>query len=127
MSTAIRHVTIDCADAYTIASFWSKVLERPLDDDDHPGDPAAIVALDEGPGLLFMSVPEGKTVKNRLHFDLTPSARTRDEEVDRVILLGATVYEDHRTDDGLGWVTLRDPEGNEFCVVRGPLDRKPSP
>jgi predicted enzyme related to lactoylglutathione lyase len=73
--------------------------------------------------VLFIEVPEGKTVKNRLHFDLTPTDRTCDEEVERVLGLGATVHQDLRTDDGGGWVTLLDPEGNEFCVLRSASER----
>ena len=118
MASLPRHMTFDCADAYTLASFWSQVVERPLGDDDNPGDPAAVVELAEGPGLLFIGVPEGKTVKNRVHLDLKPVDRTRDEEVERLLAVGATLFEDHRREDGTGWVTLRDPEGNEFCVVR---------
>jgi hypothetical protein len=68
-------------------------------------------------------VPEGKAVKNRLHLDLTPTDRTREEEVERVIGLGATVHQDLRTEDGGGWVTLLDPEGNEFCVLRSEAER----
>ena len=82
-------------------------------DDDHPGDPEAILmAPDPVPRLLFIRVPEGKTVKNRIHFDWQPTERTRDEEVERIRELGATVYEDHRRPDGSGWVTMLDPEGS---------------
>lgn len=71
------------------------------------------------PGILFIRVPEAKTVKNRVHLDWQPTERSRDDEVERVIALGAKLHEDHRTADGRGWVTLRDPEGNEFCVEQG--------
>ncbi|GAB3448998.1 hypothetical protein GCM10027517_34700 [Phycicoccus ginsengisoli] len=73
--------------------------------------------------VLFIEVPEGKAVKNRLHFDLTPTDRTREEEVERILGLGATVHQDLRKDDGGGWVTLLDPEGNEFCVLRSESER----
>ena len=63
-------------------------------------------------------MPEDKQVKNRLHLDLRPSAGTRDEEVARVVGLGATQLDDQRNDDGTGWVVLADPEGNEFCILR---------
>jgi predicted enzyme related to lactoylglutathione lyase len=63
-------------------------------------------------------VPEGKTVKNRLHLDVSPTDRTRDKEVDRVIQLGATLVDDRRNPDGSGWAVMTDPEGNEYCVVR---------
>jgi hypothetical protein len=118
MASLPHNITFDCNDAYTLGLFWSQVLERPLNDDDNPGDPAALIEMAEGPGILFIGVPEGKSVKNRLHLDVKPTDRTRDEEVERLLGVGATLYEDHRREDGSGWVTLRDPEGNEFCVER---------
>ena len=71
----------------------------------------------------FGGVPEPKTAKNRVHLDLQPQDCTRDEEVQRLLDLGASVVEDHRQDDGTGWVWLADPEGNDFCVERGAADR----
>jgi predicted enzyme related to lactoylglutathione lyase len=68
-------------------------------------------------------VPEGKTVKNRMHLDLMPTQRSRDEEVSRLLSIGASLVEDHREPDGTGWVTLADPEGNEFCVERSDQER----
>ena len=123
MVSTLRHVSIDCSDAYELGQFWSKVFDRPLHDDDHPGDPEALLPLPEGPGLLFITVPEGKAVKNRLHFDVTPTDRTRDDEVERLLGVGATQFEDHRNPDGTGWVTMRDIEGNEFCVERSRAGR----
>ena len=75
--------------------------------------------------MLFIPVPEPRTVKNRLHIDLVPRDRARDEEVARLVELGATVVEDHRdeTGTGLGWVWLADPEGNDFCVERSAAER----
>ncbi|WP_374983554.1 VOC family protein [Streptomyces fradiae] len=122
MSSLIRHVTVDCADAYRLASFWAAALEAPLADDDHPGDPEATV-LAPGVSLLFVTVPDEKTVKNRLHLDLQPQDRTREEEVDRLLALGATLVADRRRPDGTGWVVLADVEGNEFCVERGTTER----
>jgi hypothetical protein len=75
--------------------------------------------------ILFIPVPEGKTVKNRLHPDLAPVDRTRDEEVERLVAIGAAVIADRRTADGAGWVVLADPEGNEFCVERSDAERGP--
>jgi predicted enzyme related to lactoylglutathione lyase len=113
-------MTIDSSDAYRLGRFWAAVLDGALADDDFPGDPEASVHA-EGASLLFVTVPEAKTVKNRVHLDLRPSDRSRDEEVERITALGATVVGDHRRADGTGWVTMADPEGNEFCVERGPL------
>jgi predicted enzyme related to lactoylglutathione lyase len=68
-------------------------------------------------------VPEPKTVKNRVHLDLMPDDRTRDEEVERLLGIGATLVADHRRPDGAGWVVLADPEGNEFCIERSAAER----
>ncbi|HEY7325480.1 MAG TPA: VOC family protein [Streptosporangiaceae bacterium] len=68
-------------------------------------------------------VLDSKQVKNRVHLDLRPADRTREEEVDRVIGLGAKFFADFRRPDGSGWITLTDPEGNEFCILsREPAD-----
>jgi predicted enzyme related to lactoylglutathione lyase len=116
----LRHITIDCADPYALATFWSGVSGWPVSDIDKPGDEEVLVEPPaQVPGLLFVRVPEGKSVKNRIHFDWEPTGRTRDQEVERVVALGATLYQDHRGPQDRGWVTLRDPEGNEFCIERG--------
>ncbi|HKQ01164.1 MAG TPA: VOC family protein, partial [Actinomycetes bacterium] len=78
---------------------------------------------DGQPGLLFIKVPEPKTVKNRVHLDLVPTDRTRDEEVERLLGIGATLVADHRRSDGSGWVVLADPEGNELCIERSAAER----
>ncbi|MFI6581541.1 VOC family protein [Embleya sp. NPDC050493] len=122
MSSHIPHVTVDCADPYAPASFWSRVLDSPLGPDDHAGDPEAVVLLPEGPTLLFRQVPEEKAGNNRLHLALR-SAGPRDEEVERVLGLGARTVADLRDPDGTGWVVPADPEGNEFCVVRSAAER----
>jgi hypothetical protein len=121
----IRSVTFDCADPYRQALFWSEATgwrEDP-DDPNNPGDPEGRIVSPQGINLLFMPVPEGKTVKNRVHLDLMPQVRGRDEEVTRLLAIGAVMVEDHRKPDGTGWVILADPEGNEFCVERGAAER----
>ncbi|MER7518244.1 VOC family protein [Streptomyces sp. NPDC126499] len=123
MSSLVRHVTIDCSDAYALAGFWAQVLDSKVSDDDNPGDPEALVDS-PGAGLLFIQVPEKKSVKNRVHLDLQPQDRTRDEEVERILALGATLVDDQRRPDGTGWVVLADPEGNEFCVERSKAERE---
>ncbi|MER6499398.1 VOC family protein [Streptomyces sp. NPDC001455] len=122
MTSLVRHITIDCADAYGLARFWSEVLGAPLSDNDAPGDPEAVVET-PGAALLFIRVPEPKRTKNRLHLDLQPQDRTRDQEVERLLALGARLVADHREPDGRGWVTLADPEGNELCVERSAAQR----
>ncbi|MET9223458.1 VOC family protein [Streptomyces sp. NPDC003300] len=123
MVSVVQNVAIDCADAYSLALFWSGVTGRPLDPEDRPGDPEVQVLLADGSLLHFNQVPEPKTVKNRVHLCLRPDT-TRDEEVDRLLALGATLLTDRRNPDGTGWAVLTDPEGNEFCVLRSQADRE---
>jgi hypothetical protein len=68
--------------------------------------------------VLFIEVPDVKQVKNRIHFDLRPTEGTREEELARLVDLGAKPIDDLRRPDGRGWVVLADPEGNEFCILR---------
>jgi Glyoxalase-like domain len=121
----IRSITVDCADPYRQAVFWSEVTgwQEDPDDPNNPGDPEGRIVSPHGISLLFIPVPEGKAVKNRMHLDLMPTARTRDEEVTRLLGIGATLFEDHREPDGTGWVTMTDLEGNEFCVERSERER----
>ena len=125
MSLVIRNVTVDSADAPALARFWAEALGWHVFTDDDP-EVLVAVAFPPPPGaqtMLFIPVPEGKTAKNRLHLDLAPSDRTRDEELPRLLELGARLVEDHRKPDGTGWVYLADPEGNEFCLERGDDER----
>jgi predicted enzyme related to lactoylglutathione lyase len=121
----VRSITVDCADPYRQALFWSKVTGWQEDpgDPNSPGDPEGRIVSPQGFSLLFIPVPEGKTVKNRVHLDLAPAVRSRDEEVARLLAAGASLVSDHRKPDGTGWVTLADPEGNEFCVERSERER----
>jgi predicted enzyme related to lactoylglutathione lyase len=131
MTSAIQHITIDCHDPELLARFWSEVLgwQEDPDDPNRPGDPEYLIVDPKRlhPGLLFIPVPESKTVKNRVHLDLRP-ADARDVEVERIEQLGGTVVADRREPDGTGWVTMTDPEGNELCVVRSAAERgEPTP
>jgi catechol 2,3-dioxygenase-like lactoylglutathione lyase family enzyme len=126
MTATIGQVTFDCQDPYALSLFWTKVTGFTENSEDPNGpdhEECYIGPGGGGQGLLFIRVPESKTVKNRLHLDLVPDS-TRDEEVERLLGLGAALYEDHRKPDGTGWVTLTDPEGNEFCVERSKAERK---
>lgn len=123
MSSLVRHITFDSHDAYATASFWAEVVGGKVHEDDEPGDESVLVETEDGLALLFEKTPDDKTVKNRVHFDLEPRERTRDAEVEWLQTLGATVYEDHRRPDGNGWITMQDPEGNEFCVERSAAER----
>ncbi|MEV1144886.1 VOC family protein [Micromonospora sp. NPDC049799] len=125
MYPRIHNVSFDCHDTYALSGFWSAVLGRERHADDLPGDPEAVLVTThpDAPHVFFQQVAETKAVKNRVHICLEPAGRTRDEEVQRVLDLGATVVSDHRRADGTGWVVLADPEGNEFCVLRSAAER----
>jgi hypothetical protein len=113
---SIAHIVIDCADAQTLAGFWSAALTRPVDDGANPY--FATIGRDQpdAPALMFLRVPEPKRGKNRLHVDLHgPNWRA---EVDRLLGLGATKVSEHG-EYGTEWITLTDPEGNEFDVGAG--------
>jgi hypothetical protein len=130
MTARVRNITFDCADPFVLAGFWSQVTGYREDPENpnHPDDPEALlVGTDGQPNLLFVTVPEPKTVKNRVHLDLQPTDRGRDEEVDRLLALGATLVDDHRRPDGTGWAVLADPEGNELCVERSAAERAATP
>ncbi|MFC4146852.1 VOC family protein [Micromonospora mangrovi] len=122
MGTAIRNVAFDCADPYALANFWARVFDCPVDPEHHPDDEEVTIEPTSGPSLFFQRVPESKRGKNRVHVCLEPDG-PGDDEVERVRALGATVVADHRDPDGGGWVVLADPEGNEFCVLRGDAER----
>ncbi|MFI9156318.1 VOC family protein [Kitasatospora aureofaciens] len=126
MVSVLQNVAIDCADAYELARFWSRVTGRPLGPGDGPEDREVAVVLAEGPVLYFSQVPEPKTVKNRVHLCLRPET-SREEEVERLLGLGATMVSDLRNPDGSGWAVLADPEGNEFCVLRSESERAAVP
>jgi catechol 2,3-dioxygenase-like lactoylglutathione lyase family enzyme len=134
MGSRLTEIVVDCRDPAAQATFWAAALgyhvvraeegqveiapwER------EPPDLAERVRRAPGaPALVFVTVPEAKTVKNRLHLDVRPVDGSHELEVERLVALGA-----RRADIGQGevpWVVLADPEGNEFCVL-GPLAAQP--
>lgn len=131
MTSFVSHTSVDCVNAYALATWWKQLLGY-VDlhgDPNRPGDEECmIVSPDTGHRLLFIEVPERKSVKNRLHLDLRPAAGTRDDEVERVRGLGAAQVADHRGEHGpgSGWVVFADPEGNEFCVLRSQAELEAS-
>jgi predicted enzyme related to lactoylglutathione lyase len=109
----IKSVTFDCADALVVAGFWAAALGTDVDEDSTV-DRAFVEASGwGGPTLWFARVPEGKTAKNRMHFDLRAPGEIEDE-VRRLADLGATVLSPAESPGEL--VVMADPEGNEFCV-----------
>jgi predicted enzyme related to lactoylglutathione lyase len=116
MPVHVKAVTFDCANALTVATFWSQLLDRALDNQPMPPSPFfASIGMGAGSdaGYMFIQVPEGKTVKNRVHLDL--DSHDVAAEVARAVSLGATHLYD-KAEYGLSWSTLTDPEGNEFCI-----------
>jgi Glyoxalase-like domain len=115
VSLTFQSTVVDCIDAQRVGAFWAELLGMPLQSE--PGSDEVELWLDFGPegrDLLFINVPEAKTIKNRLHLDLRPD--DQQAEVQRALGLGAT-----HVDIGQGqqtWVVLADPEGNEFCILR---------
>jgi hypothetical protein len=112
---------VDAADPRRLAEFWMAVLGwQPTG---QYGDGVVEIADPSGrrPSLTFLPSSEPKTSKNRLHIDVNPIGCDQDDEVERVIGLGA-----RKIDIGQGtdktWVVLADPEGNEFCVLRRRVD-----
>jgi hypothetical protein len=116
MPVRLHHIVVEAHDLPSLARFWTqapgwKVLPRRENE-------IVIGTGENAPaGMCFMPVTDSKTVKNRVHLDLTSSAADRDQETGRLLALGA-----RRTGIGQAgaesWTVLADPEGNEFCVVR---------
>jgi hypothetical protein len=108
-----EQVIVDAQDPVALGTWWAHALDWVVVND-APDEFEIRPAAEQFPGLLFASVPEAKSEKNRLHLDFRPG--DRDVEVARLIALGAS-----RADVGQGestWIVLTDPEGNEFCVLR---------
>jgi catechol 2,3-dioxygenase-like lactoylglutathione lyase family enzyme len=119
MDIRIQCLCIDSADPRRIASFWEEALgwRRTFDEPDQVALEPPAGSPEEGvaPDLLFLRVPEAKTVKNRLHLDLRPKDQAA--EVARLEALGARRV-DIGQDADVTWVVLADPDGNEFDVLR---------
>ncbi|WP_122261420.1 VOC family protein [Ornithinimicrobium cerasi] len=127
-------IVVDCRDAQAQARWWAEALDWVVVHDTAEEAVAvprhALEEHEEGPvrdletwmrrgqGLVFVPVPEGKTLKNRLHIDLAPhSSQDRDAEIQRLLDLGATRVDVGQDPEQVTWTVLADPEGNEFCVL----------
>ena len=116
MPVRLHHVVIDAHDLPKLARFWTQALGwKVLSERERE----IVIGTDENApvGICFMPVTDQKIVKNRVHLDITTEAQDRDQEIDRLLGLGA-----QRADIGQtgkeSWTVLADPEGNEFCVIR---------
>jgi len=112
-------ICVHSTDPSRVAAFWEQALgwrrTHETADEIVLEPPAGSPEDGVSPDLLFGLVPEGKTVKNRLHLDLRPD--DQDAEVARLLALGAT-HADIGQGPDVSWVVLADPDGNEFCVLR---------
>ena len=126
MASRVSHTTINCRDAFQLSEWWKRVLDYT----DVPGDPnepghpqCMVVDPHTGHRLLFIEVADLQAPEGRIHLDLAPEDRRRDDEIDRVLGLGAVEVADRRRPDGSGWMVLADPAGNRFCIVRSDQER----
>jgi len=125
MTSRFTELVVDCHDPERLAAFWCAVLDFKVIEgsegkvDIGSWEPAVeeVWARQMPPTLLFIRVPEGKTVKNRLHLDVSPIDSSTGDEVARLLGLGAAQV-DVGQGPGRSWVVMADPEGNEFDVLR---------
>ena len=131
MTSRFTELIVDCLDPRVVAEFWSKVLGYEITEatdelvEIAPGSPDVQLhgARPNAPAIVFVQVPEPKTVKVRLHIDVNPLGVTQAEEVERLIGLGATKIDIGQGD--VSWVVMADPEGNEFCVLKTTIVETP--
>jgi hypothetical protein len=125
VASKFTELIVDAVDPDRLARFWMAVLGWQLTGK-YNGSVEFVGVVEiadpsgSRPSLVFVPVSEPKALKNRLHLDLNPVGCDQEQEVSRLIDLGA-----RRADVGQGdvpWVVLADPEGNEFCVLRTRLD-----
>jgi catechol 2,3-dioxygenase-like lactoylglutathione lyase family enzyme len=123
MASVLREFVIDCADPERVARWWGEVLGWPVVADGHGYWWSAVTADPDAPPpiLTFVPVPEGKTVKNRIHLDLNPSGCDQAEELARLLALGARPVDVGQHD--VPWVVLADLEGNELCLLSRRVDQ----
>ena len=121
MTSRIAVLTVDARDPARVADFWCQVLGWVVHERDADGV-VTIAPVGARPGADVMAidvvpVPEPKTTKNRLHVDLRADGVSRDEELTRLLALGARRVDVGQAPD-VTWVVLADPEGNEFCLLQ---------
>lgn len=110
-------VVLDCVDADTLADFWSSALDFRRGSF-HPPYVRLVDPSERWPNLLLQQVPEPKSGKNRMHFDI--QVRDVHTEIERLTALGATIIDPPHDDAGFLTALMADPQGNEFCVIRPP-------
>ena len=116
MPVRLHHIVIDAHDLPKLARFWTQALGWQVLSE---REREIVIGTDENApvGICFMPVTDQKIVKNRVHLDITTEAQDRDQEIDRLLGLGAQRVDVGQTGKE-SWTVLADPEGNEFCVLR---------
>ena len=116
MALLIGNVTIDCAEAPSLAEFWTAAIGYEVTEASDDG--AVLVDPERNRVSLYLQQVEAPTPgKNRVHLDLETDDVER--EVERLSGLGARTLRAYRPPEG-SWTVMADPEGNEFCVC--PVD-----
>ena len=119
MASRISELVIDCHDPQRLADFWCEVLGFVVLDTE---DGAVEIGPESGfgglqPTLIFSRTTEPKTTKLRLHVDINATDRDQDDELQRLLAIGARPADVGQTGEE-SWHVLADPEGNEFCLLR---------
>jgi hypothetical protein len=129
MGARFTELVIDCRDPNRVAEFWAAVLgytviDRGPKGEVEIGSPTNPKGASGIPTLVFVPVPEGKTLKNRLHIDVNPTDTDQSNELRRLIRLGARRVDVGQSQD-VSWIVLADVEGNEFCLLRRRVEPLP--
>jgi hypothetical protein len=122
MGSVLQEIVIDSRDPAELARWWARVLDWQVVDSEHgyswispDGQPQ------DSPLLVFVPGQEPKTVKNRVHLDVSPSGVDEQQELQRLLALGAAHTDIGQAD--VPWIVLADPEGNEFCLLSGRVEQ----
>lgn len=129
MTSCLSDIIVDSRQPASLARWWAEALGYTVlreakegwvaigpwaSESDRP-DEAAYRSGPQPPAMVFVPVANERVVKNRLHLDIWPVDRTRDEEVESLLTRGATLVDVGQQD--VTWKVLADPEGNIFCVL----------
>ena len=116
MPVRLHHIVVDAHDLPGLARFWTQALGWKILSE---REREIVIGTDDNApvGMCFMPAADPKTAKNRVHLDVTTSAQDRDQEIERLVALGARRVDIGQTGTE-SWTVLADPEGNEFCVIR---------
>ena len=124
MGARFTELVIDCRDPDRVAEFWAAVLGYAITERGPDGEVEISGDVAGAPTLIFVPVPEAKSVKNRIHIDVNPTETDQSDELRRLLRLGA-----RRVDVGQGndvsWIVLADVEDNEFCLLRRRVETVP--